>query len=168
MQDVFLEFLKKNRKKARYFSGALLLVLFGWWLFSLDFGQHEKKVYEVAVWVQDQRNAGPEKDMKNSGKAGDVFSIKPEGHKWTRTEEAGYLILKLELSEEEKARLLQPERKSYFWFFESEDPDRPIVRARAYHIPLDQKEFAGFTPVNLLSGQPFREKVYDWSIVEKK
>lgn len=44
---------------------------------------------------------------------------------------------------------------------------REIIRARIYRINME-KYFKDFEPLILLRKQPFQDKIYDWSIVEKK
>ncbi|MCK5211344.1 hypothetical protein KAJ89_01455 [Candidatus Parcubacteria bacterium] len=45
---------------------------------------------------------------------------------------------------------------------------RISIRPRLYFIDLNQKKFEGFEANDLLEGQPFTEKVYNWRIVDKK
>lgn len=45
---------------------------------------------------------------------------------------------------------------------------RETIRPRLYFIDLTKGDFADFKANDLLEGQPFADKVYGWSIVEKK
>ena len=67
--------------------------------------------YEALVAVTDQKNSDPVEDAKSSLKAGDVLVILPEGHSWSDTEKISYLILKINLTEDQAQKLLQPEQR---------------------------------------------------------
>jgi len=151
---------------------------------SLDEGP--KEIYEVAVMVKDQNNSNSDEDMSTSMKKGDVLVIKKEGQNWSRTELVTYLILKIELSEEQRQKLTQAqteevnrskttdkeleglssEQKKEF-IEPRKEPEMKTIRPREYRI--DMRKFKDFTPIDLLNiGQPYFEEVYDWGIVEKK
>jgi nitrate/TMAO reductase-like tetraheme cytochrome c subunit len=169
---------------------VFLVIVIGGLLKKYVFKSAPKAIYEVAIMVRDQRNSDPSEDLKNSLKKGDVLVVQKDGHTWSKNESISYLILKMELNEEQKQKLTSSEEKEikfkdlsqeeqdrineekkraeeegreYF-----EEPRRETLRARAYHIPLNQKEFEGFEALDLMNGQPFQDEVYGWSIVEKK
>jgi len=149
-----------------------------------------KELYQAAIMVRSQSNKDPLEDKKTSLKAGDVLSVQDAEHRWSKTESISYLILKMELTEEQKQKLTQAEEREIpedemsveeLQRIEEEkqrareenreyepEPRTETLRAREYFVDLAQKEFAGFKPLDLYNGQPFQEKVYDWRIVEKK
>jgi hypothetical protein len=183
--------IKKNAKKILSqkaviggIGGLVLIILIvgGYFIATKFFKPAPRKVYEVAVVVRSQNNPNPEEDRRTSLKAGDVLVVQPEGHNWSRTERISYLILKMNLTAEQKTKLTAPqEREIKFKDLSEEEKKRvknegreyqeetrrEILRARACRINLG-KYFPDFKPVDLLFGQPYLDKVYDWSIVEKK
>ncbi len=190
MAKKILEKIKKISPKKAVIGGLVLVILVvGGYFAAKFFKPAPKKVYEVAVVVRDQNNPDPEEDRRTSLKAGDVLVVQPEGHNWSRTERISYLILKMNLTEEQKAKLTAPQEKEIKFKdlpeeekkrIEEEkkrakkegreyepEPRRETLRARAYRINLG-KYFPDFKPTDLLSGQPYLDKVYDWGIVEKK
>ena len=186
-----LEKVKKiSLKKAAVFGIILVILAVGVYFAATKiFKPAPKKVYEVAVVVRSQNNPDPEEDRRTSLKAGDVLVVQDEGHNWSRTERISYLILKMNLTEDQKIKLTAPQEKEIKFRdlpeeekkrIEEEkkrakeegreyreEPHRETLRARAYRINL-KKYFPEFKPTDLLSGQPYLDKVYDWGIVEKK
>ncbi|MFA4815590.1 MAG: hypothetical protein WC653_05915, partial [Candidatus Gracilibacteria bacterium] len=169
--------------KAAIALGALAVLAggayFGWQYFK----PKEYKVYEALIAVRSQANADPVEDAKNSLKAGDVILALPEGHRWSDTEKVSYLILRMNLTEEQTRTLVSPEEKKAVApkpKTEEEkkqaaerkkaegDRDRmETVRARRYRIKLEELD-KNFDPNILLEKQPYLDKIYDWKIVEKK
>ncbi len=154
------------------------------------FGKDQpKQDYEIAVQVRDQHNSDPVEDMRTSMKAGDVLVVQKAGHSWSNTEQVSYLILKMNLNDEEKAKLVEQEErklsrkeikarrpanyddlpkeeKKRYEEMEEGRPQTETVRPRKYRIDLEKLGFSD--PNVLLSGQPLLGKTYDWSIVEEK
>lgn len=139
-----------------------------------------KFVYDVAVIVRDQNSADKNDDKRNTLNYGDVLLAQKEGHKWSNTEKVNYLILKMELSEEEADKLTSPkEKRIKFKDLPAEEQealkkegreDEPRTErliAREYRIKME-KYFPDFKPLDLLNKQPYQDKIYTWSIVEKK
>ncbi len=147
-----------------------------------------KKIYEVAVMVRSQENPNKAEDMRTSLKVGDALVIQKDGHNWSRIEKISYLILKMNLTEEQKAKLTQGEEREISEDELSqeemdriaeekkraeendekymEEPRTETIRARQYHI--DMEIFEGFKANDLLNKQPYYGEVYDWGIVDKK
>ncbi len=179
----------KTKKGLTTALTVILVIAAGVFVKIKYFKPAPKKVYEVAVMVRSQHASDPAEDARTSLKKGDVVVVQPEGHSWSRTEKISYLILKMKLSEEEKAKLTQPEeREIKFKELPAEEqkrieeekkrakaegreytpePRRETLRARAYRINLE-KYFPNLKPINLLKGQPYLDKVYGWEIVKKK
>jgi len=150
-----------------------------------------KKTYEVAVMVRSQNSSNPEEDARVSLKAGDVLMAKEEGKSWSSTELVSYMILKMSLTEEEAQKLISPKERELskeeiekemnnFREGRGDIPDEEVksfedelrqrketVVMRQYQIDME-KNFPNFKANDLLSGQPYQDKVYDWSIVKKK
>lgn len=191
---------EQKRKRARLIGWALLgifCVLVLWGLYAAIWGA-PKQVYSVAVMVRSQQIRGDKvEDRKNSLKTGDVMNIKAADHNWSKVERVSYLILKMELTEKQKERLMAPEEREIKFKELSEEEQQRIeeekqrakdndeeyyeeqrtetLRKRAYAIDFDYlrkkyREFEDFKAIDLLNiGQPFGEDmVFDWGIVEKK
>jgi hypothetical protein len=183
----------KMSAKQRLIAGAVLLIILsagGWYAKKNLFKPPlPKKVYEIAVQVRSQENSDPVEDMRTSMKAGDVIVVQDEGHSWSNTEKVSYLILKMSLDEEQKAKLTSPEErdqtrkekearkpkdfdkmpKEERKRFENEMEGRGqkvTVRTRKYRIDLEELNFTD--PNTLLSAQPYPDKIFDWGIVEEK
>lgn len=178
-----------NKKKTVLIAAIVLLVVVGaiYWINSK---KAPKQIYEVAVMVRSQSNSDPEEDKKTSLKKGDVLVTQKEGHNWSKTESVSYLILKMNLTEEQAQMLTQAKTKEIEFKDLSEeeqkrieeekkrakDEDREYVEeprqktliAREYRVKLDDKKFEGFKAIDLLKDQPYSEEVFDWGIVEKK
>lgn len=153
-------------KKKIIIIGAILAiaVLAGFWGIKKSARQSGNKIYEAAVLVRGQENDNPAHDRAPALMVGDVVSLAEAGYSWSKTEKISYLILRLRLSEEEKNKLLRPLAK--------DAPDanaigKEILKLREYYIDL-AGEFKGFSPDNLLSGQPYYDKIFDWGIVKKR
>ncbi len=168
---------------------VILLIIGGFGLYKFLYNKAPKQIYEVAVMVRSQKSSNPEEDKKTSLKAGDVMMVKEVGRKWSRTESVSYLILKMNLTEEEARKIVSPVekklskdeiKKELDQFIKEQDISkeekknfeeelerrRETVVMRKYRI--DMEEFEGFKPIDLIKGQPYQEEVYDWGIVEKK
>ncbi len=186
-QKIFSIYQKQKKWLA---AGAVVLIIaLGVFVKIKYFPPAPKKVYEVAVMVRSQHNSDPAEDARTSLKKGDVVVVQPVGHKWSRTERISYLILKMNLTEKQKQKLTQPQEKEIKFKdlpkeeqkrIEEEkkrakaegrkyqpEPRRQTLRARAYRINLE-KYFPKLKPNDLLKGQPYLDKVYDWKIVQKK
>lgn len=172
--------------------GVIALAVGGYFLVKKMFTKPApKQVYEALVAVTDQKNSDPVEDARSSLKAGDVLVVLPEGHSWSDTEKISYLILKLNLTEEEAQKLLAPETKeaepkkvepsdtgkAELSDRQSSALDKQMetargelvetVRARAYRLKI---ETLGFDLQKFWenSQQPFQDKTYDWGLAEKK
>lgn len=172
--------LKNLKSKNFLIAGiiVLLVVLVGYFFMSEKNNKAPKKVYEVAVRVVSQNNSNKEEDLKTSLKYGDVLLVAENEHKWSNTEKISYLILKMELSDEEKVNIVSPktqkvdldklsEEERKMMEERGEDDRLETVIAREYRINME-KYFPEFKSLDLLNKQPYQEKVYDWKIVEKK
>jgi hypothetical protein len=169
-----IEVRKFNKKTV--IIGIVIVVLAAGGLF---FGRKylkpkPKQIYEALIAVRSQSNPDPKEDERNSLKAGDVILVLPEGHKWSETERVSYLILRMKMNEDQARTLVEPEQKTV----KEEVPSGPdgkkekqerqeILRARRYRINLEELD-KNFNPNDLLARQPYLDKVYDWSLVEKK
>jgi hypothetical protein len=182
---------KKNLKKAIIIIGLLFVVLYAITLIfkNLDKNKNDRSSqgYEALIQVRDQTSRDPVEDARASLKAGDVIAVFPAGHSWSGTERMSYLILRLDITEEQSRKLTEPVTKKHEPTAEekksqeeraknAKENDRKMmdmernrmdtVRARAYRIKMSK--FKGFDPNQLMNGQPYMEKMYGWNIVEKK
>lgn len=154
------------------------------------FKPEPKQIYEVAVFAHSQNNSDPEEDKKTSMKKGDVLVTMKDGHNWSRTEMVSYLILRMELTEEQAQKLTQSDEREIPYKELSdeekqrideekerakeedrdytEEPRRETLRPRLYRIKLEDEKFEGFNRVQLINGQPYYDEVFGWGIVEKK
>ena len=166
---------------------VILIVIGGFFVVKKVFKQPLGQIYEVAVMARSQNNPDPAEDRKSSLKAGDVLIVQKHGHNWSTTESVSYLILKMNLTEEQTAKLtMSKEKEIKFRDLPEEEKKRiedeknraketdekyfeesrmEILIAREHHI--DMREFEDFEANDLLNGQPFDE-VFDWGIVERK
>lgn len=178
----FLKPIFLNKRKTVVAFGALVFFViagyYGWQFLK----PKEYKIYEALIAVRDQYNTDPKEDEKTSLKAGDVLVVLPEGHNWSQTERVSYLILKLNLTEEQAAKLTSSEEKIETIDLPKEEIERAkkdgrkideereqrtTLRARRYRIKIEELD-PNFDPNILLERQPFPDKTYDWGIVEKK
>ncbi len=156
-----------------------VIIIGGYFLVVKVFKGAPKQIYEVAVMVRSQHNKDKDEDRRTSLKAGDILVTQKEGHKWSKTEKVSYLILKMNLTEEQATKLTRPEEEEIKLKDLSEEEQKRIkeegredeprtktIRAREYRI--DMSEFEGFKAVDLLKGQPYSDEVYGWGIVERK
>ena len=184
----------KNNKKTFVIIGILLLIVIAFSFFLLKdkiFKKDPKYIYEVAVMMRSQNNSDPEEDVRTSLKKGDVLVVQKEGHNWSKTEKVSYLILKMELSEAEASKLTKsktreiPEKelseKKRERIKEEEKRAKkagekyvPELReetlvAREYRINMkESEELKDLKANDLIKGQPLKDIIFDWKIVEKK
>ena len=184
--------LLKKRKdyslKKKILTAILIIAVLygGWFLIFKIFKPVPKQIYEVAVYAHNQSGSDPSSSMR----MGDALVVMKEGHSWSHTESVSYLILKMNLSEEQAQKLSMADEKEIpfkQWSDEEkqrteeeearakeddreyfEEPKRETLRPRLYRIDLEDKVFEGFTRVQLMQGQPFDDQIFDWGIVEKK
>lgn len=180
----------KNTKFVIIF-GVLLLIILAAATYRLNRIRLEpKKIYNVVVMVRSQNNSDHEEDKRTSLKTGDVLMVKEDGHKWSSTENVSYLILKMNLTEEQAQKIIEPvevklskdEINKEMEQFKQDRQDIPEEELNAHEEELEQRkevvllrkykidmsEFKDFQPNDLLNGQPYQNEIYDWSIVEKK
>lgn len=153
------------------------------------FKRAPQQVYSVAIMVRSQSNPDKAEDMRSSLKAGDVLVTQKADHSWSGTEKVSYLIIKMNLTEEQAQKLTQAkveeikfkdlpeeernrieEEKKRARDEDREYMEEPRMRtliAREYYIDLAEN-FPDFKPLDLLNGQPYLDQIFDWSIVDKK
>ena len=174
-------------KKKILTAVLIVVVLYGGWFLAFKvFKSAPKQIYEVAVYAHNQSGS----DSSSSMRMGDALVVMKEGHSWSHTESISYLILKMSLSEEQAQKLSMADEKEIpfkQWSDEEkqraeeeearakeedreyfEEPKRETLRPRLYRIDFEDKVFEGFTRVQLMQGQPYKDMVFDWGIVEKK
>ena len=150
-----------------------------------------KRVYEVAIMMRSQNNSDPEEDARTSLKKGDVLVTQKEGHSWSKTEKVSYLILKMNLSEEQAQKLTQAKTKEIKEKDLSQEEQARIAEekkrakdeereympelreetliAREYFIDFKEDEaLINLKANDLINGQPLMDRVFDWGIVERK
>ncbi len=179
-------------KKAIIVAAAIVIVVGGYFLIANPFNlwqDNAKQAYDVLIMVHDQTNSDPVEDQRTSMKKGDALVVETQGHQWSDTEKISYLILKMELTPEQAAKLTQAKEreipKSELTDEEKqrmaeekkraeeegreyrEEPRRETLIAREYFINLNDR-FPKFKDIDLLSGQPFLDKTFDWGIVSRK
>ena len=172
----------------------VLLIIAGISLFYFKdkiFKPAPKKIYEVAVMMRSQSNKDPIEDARTSLKKGDVLVTQKEGHNWSKTEKVSYLILKMDLTEEQAQKLTQSKTKEIKENDLSQEerdriseekkrakedkreympePREETLIAREYHIDFEEDEALMNLEANdLIKGQPLMDRVFDWGIVERK
>ena len=177
---------KINYKRLSLLVGgvALLIGLIVGIVFWSRPSDGEKKVYDVLVQLRDQKNSDPIEDAKSSAKKGDVVSLRVTGSEWSKTEKISYLILKMELTEEEAQKIVQSETKK---LKEKEALEKGIANEEMLkNMPREEKanflvedvlfreyrinfeKLPEFDEKEVRNGQPFEEKIFGWEIVEKK
>ena len=193
-----LEQIKKTSKWLSWLSKKNLIIIgvvalvfvVGALLKTYVFKSAPKQIYEVAIMVRSQKNSDPSEDRKTSLKRGDVLVTQKDGHNWSKTESISYLILRMnlteeqaqkltqaktreisekELSDEERGRIEEEKQRAKDEDREyHEEPRQETLIAREYYIDMTEFDEQGFKAVDLISGQPFQEEVFDWGIVERK
>lgn len=169
----FWKILPFNRKII--FSAILLLIIagiaFGIYKISNKAGK-EKQVYEALVMVYDQKTSDPKEDARSSLKKGDVIVIFPEGHNWSETEKNSYLILKIKLTAEESQKLIEPKQKEVENPKKDENkdgmkqmPQMETLLARQYRLKVEKLDY---NPAEIYKSQPYKDKVFDSGMMEKK
>jgi uncharacterized membrane-anchored protein len=182
-----------KNKKIIFISAVCFLIVASSFVIKKKFFNNEViKTYDVLVQVRDQKTGDSEdEDMKTSLKKGDVVLLKEEGHVWSNTEKVSYLILKMNLTEKEAQKLTESvykklsrkEIKKEVEKFKKERKDvsdeeldsfkdelknrRKVVVLRKYAIDFE-KYFSDFKKEDLLYGQPYDDKIFDWFIVKRK
>jgi len=172
--------MKISYKKVTILFLTLVLIISGAvWIFIKiykgNFGE-ELNTYKILVTVRDQKNADPEEDKRNSMKKGFVIGVYDKEHIWSQTERVSYLILKIELTDKQKEKIIKPiekktkqkklsEEEKKMVEISGEDSKKEIIEIRKYKINLDEIGFDN--PNILLERQPFENKVFNWRIVEK-
>lgn len=133
--------------------------------------ENKPQAYEALVNVVDQKASDPVEDARSSLKKGDVIAYFPEGHSWSDTEKNSYLIVKIKLKSEDAAKLMEAETKekkvegSTLDKEKNMGPQTETVVARKYRLDLpnfDLQKFWGG------GGQPFRDKIFDSGMIQKK
>ena len=186
--------IKHLTKKQALIAGFVLagLVILGV-LINLFFKPAPKALYEVAVFAHDQGDNSAE-SLKSDMKIGDVLIMKKQEEgktlNWSTTERISFLILKMELTEDEVQKLTMADEREIpkkEWSEEEKKraeeeetrakqegreyrpkPKTETLRPRLYRIRLEDEIFAGFLREQLMNGQPYTERVFDWGVVEKK
>jgi len=184
--------VKENRKKIIIF---LLVLAIGITTIVIGkkyvFKSESKEIYEVVIMVRDQRSSDPKEDARSSLKSGDVLLVKKDSQKWSQTERVSYLILRMNLNDDEVVKLTESVNKELSekevekeieqftanrGDISKEEADRykeeleqrkEVILLRKYRIEME-KSFPDFKANDLIKGQPFQGEVYDWDIVEKK
>jgi hypothetical protein len=155
------------------------------------FKKEPKQLYEVAIMVRNQTNSNEEEDKRTSLKIGDVLLVQKVGHKWSRTERVSYLLLKMNLTKSQIEKLTKPIEKKLskreinkeleeFKQNKADIPQEELKRftdelkkrrktilMRQYRINME-KYFSDFKANDLIQGQPFKDQIFDWKVVEKK
>ena len=179
----FLRLSLKEKIQICLFLAIIVLLIWG---VPKLFKSPPQALYEVAVFAHNQSNS----DSGSSMGVGDVLVTMKEGHSWSRTEKISYLILKMELTEDQAQKLTQADEKEIpfkDWSEEEKkraeeeetrakeedreyrrEPKRETLRPRLYQIDMEDKAFESFKRIDLLNGQPFDDQVFDWGIVDKK
>ena len=186
---IILRFYKKLDNKYKYIlAGVALAVLLSVGLGIYKFTQYliynySKQTYEVAVMIRNQKNPDPIEDARSSLKYGDVLVVKKEGHQWSDIEKISYLIIKMRLNRNQAQKITEAKyQKEKYENLDEEgrkelndrlkswglkDVPLVIVKARQYRINME-KYFKDFDPVDLLHKSLYQDRVFDWSVVEKK
>jgi hypothetical protein len=186
---IIIKFFNRLSIKYKYaivIASVALLLSLGLGIYKLTqyiAYNYSKQVYEVAVMIRNQKNSDPIEDARSSLKYGDVLVIKEKGHQWSEIEKISYLIIKIELNRSQVQKITQSKyQKEKYENLDEEgrrelndrlksrglkDVPLIIVNARQYRINME-KYFKDFDPVALLYKQLYQDKIFDWSVVEKK
>lgn len=186
---IILKFYKKLDDKYKYIiagAGIILMLFLGFGVYRLSqylVYNYSKQTYEVAVMIRNQKNPDPVEDARSSLKYGDVLVIKEEGHQWSDIEKISYLIIKMRLNRNQVQKITEAKyQKEKYENLDEEgrkelndrlksrglkDVPLVIVKARQYRINME-KYFKDFDPVDLLHKSLYQDRVFDWSVVEKK
>ncbi len=184
----FLEKCKDYSLKKKILIAVLIIAIVygGWFLIFKVFKQAPKQIYEVAVYAHNQSGS----DLSSSMRIGDALVVMKDGHSWSKTESISYLILKMNLTEEQARKLTMADEKEVKfkdWSDEEKkraeeeearakeedreyrrEPKMKTLRPRLYRIDLEDEIFKGFKRIDLLNGQPYDGQIFDWSIIERK
>ncbi len=167
-----------NPRKIIIFSAIIAVVLVGFFIKNWTKDDVPRTLYQVAIVLNGQQLSDPAEDMRSSLKAGDVLLIQRGEHRWSSIEKASYLMLKMELSEEEKQKLLKSntrfltddevntrvpsssdmtdeQRQELFDQYKNQ-PE--VLRLRAYQINIEKVDRSA----------EGLEKIYNWKIVKEK
>jgi hypothetical protein len=183
-----MNFIITNPKKFYIFWGTVAIIIiavivggiFAWKKYKAgkENPENHPQIYEALVQVVDEKNSDPEEDKKSSMKKGDVLVIFPEGHTWSETERISYLILKINLKKEDADKLMQPVTKK----IKTEKPalpadgdengkptdtDEEIVSPRKYRLKIEKLDF-DLEKIWAGEGQPYPDKIFDKSLIQKK
>jgi len=185
--------IKSKINKKLIISLIIIAIISGGLFYFKDkiFKPAPKKIYEVAIMMRSQHNKDPKEDARTSLKKGDCLVTQKEGHNWSKTEKVSYLILKMNLTEEQAQKLSKSKtRKIKEKELSQEEQDRikeekkrakdekrdymsepreETLIAREYYIDFTKDEVLENLKANdLIKGQPLMDRVFDWKIVEKK
>lgn len=177
---------KIDWKKLGLLVGALVVVVGviggGVWFFKNKFGG-EKKIYDVAIQLRDQKNSDPKEDLRSSLKAGDVILARETGREWSTTERISYLIIKMKLNEDQLQKIVKPKteelskkegiKKGILTEESAKEMEREELKqvltetvvAREYRVKIEDM---GFDIMKVREAQPFPDEEFTWKIVEKK
>lgn len=168
----FLPRLFNSKKKLIVWAIIIALGVTAYFIW----GRKEKQelaVYEALVNVVDQKASDPVEDARSSLKKGDVIAVFPEGHPWSDTEKYSYLIVKLKLTPDDMQKLTQAKTKEVKREKQKGEngeeidmgPEQETILARQYYLDLPDYDVKKFWSSQ---SQPFADKIFDSSIVDKK
>ncbi len=115
--------------------------------YGTDYTLDEETEFEALVVLRDQSG-------EDGLKRGDVLAVRKLPHLWSDTEQASYLVVKIKMTGKDANTLLEPKQDG-----------ETVVFARAKRIDLDR---VGFTGTQVVSGQPFGDRVFDMDIIREK
>jgi len=181
---------KKNEKIMKYkklltiISFAIVIVVIFSFVISKIVGE-KMPYYEVAVLLEDFKY---DKNPKTMKLVGDVVVIQNKDFAWSKNDSEKYLILKMDITEDQSRKLIIPKQIEipYDELSEEEreniqreeesarengedyeyEPRTEILAPREYRINLEK--VGNLRNIDLTRGQPFFKKVYDWDIVEER
>lgn len=181
--------MKKN-KKILVITALLIVFLGGLFFLIAKVKKNDSgKIYKVAVMTKDQGDQNNEEDLKSDFMAGDVVLVLDEGKDFSATEKISYLILKMKLTDDQKAKLVESETKK---LSEKEAKEKGILNEdmakdqemtkeekkqlleetvvlRKYKIDIEKLEKKyNFKIDDLKKGQPLENEVFDWGVVQEK
>ena len=149
------------------FAAVIIAGIFAWKKFKKP-KEDTRSVYEALVQVVDQTSGNPEEDKRSALKQGDVIAVLPEGHIWTDTERTSYLIVKIKITAEDAAKLMEPVTKEIKREKKEGEQEAiselETVQPRKYYLDVD------IPSVNelMLKGQPYKEKIFSNSAIEER
>lgn len=134
----------------------------------------ETHLYEALVQPFGEKPENPLTQENSALSQGEVVVIFPEGHLWSETEKTSYLILRLNITEEEAQQLVEAETQGIdLEETKTEEGTAPLplkretLRARKYRLKLEELNF-DLQKFWENPTQPYENQIFDSLLIEEK